>query len=377
MKAYDAALVYTGKSPVHFVYPVDYFLPLPPNYPSTMDKDDLLKYVKNLARSDSFVKRGEFKSILIKLAKEAAKRTTVLVEAHSSPHAARVENRSLAPAATPMASGLIMEQSCPAKLPLRTSEASDVVQTQPPDFSQKTKPVDQLQHPPEEIVKQDVPQVQQQPSCVTDVLSDTVICSPESQEPMQPPCVEARTATQIAHDLQSAASESATDLMRADSNEGISAFQSEHCISKFCGFGEGSICHFPYSYSGKREERLPPRVKTCFIEGSQSSSSNSGPKCCEGALKSSTEIDILQEWELDDIGKDYFLGQDGLKWQGFVLGVDIETQEADLPIFRKNSSLRSSMDASMYTYNELMFLQEIEGQCPLIPLTLVVLAASV
>lgn len=364
MKAYDAALVYTGKSPVHFVYPVDYFLPLPPNYPSTNDKDDLFKYVKNLARSNTIVKRSEFKSVLIKLAKEAARRTTVLVKAYSSPHAARVENRSLAPAATPMASRL-MQQSCPAKLPVRTSEASDVVQTEPPDFFQKTRPVDQLQHFPQEIVKQDVPQVQKQPSCVADVFSDTVNCSLESQEPNQPPCVEARTATQIVHDLQSAASESATDLMRADSNEGISAFQSEHCVSKSCGFGEGSICHFPHS--GKMEERLFPRVKTSIVEGLQSRLSNSSPKCCGEALNSSTEIDMLQEWELSDIGKDYLLGQ------GFTLGVDIETQEADLPIFRNNSSLRSSMDASIYTYNELMFLQEIEGQCPSIPLTFVIL----
>ena len=372
MKAYDAALVYTGKSPVHFIYPVDYFPPLPPNYPSTMDNDDLFKYVKNLARSDMIVKRSEFKSILIKLAKEAAKRTTVLLKAYSSPHAARVENRSLTPAATPVASRL-MQQSLPAKLPLWTSEASDVVQTEPPDFFQKTRPVDQLQHSPQEIVKQDVPQVQQQPSCVADVLSDTVNCSLEFQEPIQPPCFEARTATQIAHDLQSAASESVTDLMRADSNEGISAFQSEHCVSKSCGFGEGSIRHFPYSYSGRREERLFPRVKTSLAEGLQSRLSNSSPKCCGETLKSSTEINMLQEWELDDIGKDYVLGQDGLRWQGFVLGVDIETQEADLPMFRKNSSLRSSMDASMYTYNELMFLQEIEGQCPSIPLTFIIL----
>jgi hypothetical protein len=375
MKAYDAALVYTGKSPVHFIYPVDYFLPLPPNYPSTMDKNDLFKYVKNLARSDMIVKRSEFKSILIKLAKEAAKRTTVLLKAYSSPHAARVENRSLAPAATPMASRLT-QQSWPAKLALRTSEASDVVQTEPPDFFQKTRPVDELQHSPQEIVKQDEPQVQQQPSCVADVLSDTVICSPESQElkePIQPPCVEARTATQLAHDLQSATSESVTDLMRADSNEGISAFQPEHCVSKSCGFGEGSIRHSPYSYSGRREESLFPRAKTSLAEGLQSRLSNSSPKCCGEALNSSTEINMLQEWEVDDIGKDYVLGQDGLRWQGFVLGVDIETQEADLPMFRKNSSLRSSMDTSMYTYNELMFLQEIEGQCPSIPPTFIIL----
>lgn len=363
MKAYDAALVYTGKSPVHFVYPVDYFLPLPPNYPSTMDKDGLLKYVKNLARSDTIVKRNEFKSILIKLAKEAAKRTTLLVEAYNSPHVARVENRSLALAATPMSSGL-MQQSRPAKLPLRTSETSDVVRNESPEFFQKTKPVDQLQHSPQDMVKQDASQVQQQPSCAADVDSDTVICLPESQEPILSPCVEVRAATQIAHDLQSPPSQSATDLTIADSNRGISAFQSEHCVSTSCGFGKDFICHFPCSYCGKREERNPPRVMTSFVEDLQSSCSHSSPKCCGEALNSTSEVGELQEWELNDTGKDYLLGQDGLRWQGFVLGVDIETQEVDLSIFRKSSSLRSSMDTSMYTYNELMFLQEIEGQRP-------------
>lgn len=76
MKAFDAALFYTGKLPIHFIYPLNYFLPLPPHLPSIKNREALLHYVKSLARDVSG--RKEFKSILKKMAKEASKRTTKL-----------------------------------------------------------------------------------------------------------------------------------------------------------------------------------------------------------------------------------------------------------------------------------------------------------